>query len=354
MDEALRDKAMREFGSKRNKLLCATAATAMLALAGCGSPQSANTMSLYGKDTDEDTRARVDRLVAYCQRLSKAGDFYLSSGMCARAHELDPTNPLPLFVMAENFERFDKNDHAIHAYQALLENQPKNSEASYRLAKLQLDEGYEHEALQTVQVALEHEPNEPRLMNVIGVIKDQQGDHDTAQFYYREALALQPDNVSISNNLGLSLALSGKGEQAVAVLNDVVDDPDATATSRHNLALAYAAAEADAEREAAEAAEVEVVEPEQESFDQESNVPEAPQESVAPRNLLSSIFRREGPAATQTAAVGAPLPLMTSSFAEQAGYGLVETGAVTGIEGWADVSVHAYAPGDRIARHESR
>ena len=134
---------MKEFGSKRNKLLCATAATAMLALAGCGSPQSANTMSLYGKDTDEDTRARVDRLVAYCQKLSKAGDFYLSSGMCARAHELDPTNPLPLFVMAENFERFDKNDHAIRAYQTLLDNQPKNSEASYRLAKIQLD--YERE-----------------------------------------------------------------------------------------------------------------------------------------------------------------------------------------------------------------
>ncbi len=74
-------------------------------------------------------------------------------------------------------------------------------------------------------------------MNVNGVIKDQQGDHDTAQFYYREALALQPDNVSISNNLGLSLALSGKGDQAVAVLNDVVDAPDATATSRHNLPL---------------------------------------------------------------------------------------------------------------------
>ncbi len=48
------------------------------------------------------------------------------------------------------------------------------------------------------------------------------------------------------------------------------------------------------------------------------------------------------------------MPLMTSSFAEQAGYGLVETGAVTGIDGWADVSVRAYRPGNRVARNESR
>ena len=87
---------MREFGSMRNRLLCATAATAMLALAGCGSPQSAGTMDgLYGKDTDEDTRARVDRLVAYCQKLSKAGDYYMSAGMCARAHELDRKSAAP-------------------------------------------------------------------------------------------------------------------------------------------------------------------------------------------------------------------------------------------------------------------
>ena len=351
---------MRQFGSMRNRLLCATAATAMLALAGCGSQQSANTASLYGKDTDEDTRARVDRLVAYCQKIAKGGDVYLSAGMCARAHELDPTNPFPLMVMAENFEKFDQNDRAIQAYLAVLETHPKETEASYRLAKLQLEEGYDHEALQTVQVALEHTPNDSRLMNVVGVIKDQQGDHDTAQFYYREALALDPENVPISNNLGLSLALSGKGNEAVALLNDVVDSPDATATSRHNLALAYAAADADAERAAAEAAEMETDDGEADDMDQQSGNPDAPQDSetpqdaVAPRNLLSSIFRRESPSEVQTASVGAPLPLMTSSFAEQSGYGLLETGAVTGIEGWADVSVRSYAPGNRIAQDESR
>jgi len=75
---------------------------------------------------------------------------------------------------------------------------------------------------------------------------------------------------------------------------------------------------------------------------------------VAPRNLLSSIFRREGPTQVQTASVGAPLPLMTSSFVERSGYGSLETGAVTGIEGWGQVSVRSYAPGNRIARDESR
>lgn len=231
-------------GSRRTGLLTVLGSAMLLALSACGVPKTQESMNIHGASVDEDTRARVDRLVSYCQKLSEGGNFYLSAGMCQRAHDLDPTNPLPLMVMAENFEKHEKFDEALQAYSVVLENHPKNVTAAQKLSKLQLARGYDHAALRTLQDALVHNPNDPKLLNTIGVVKDQQGDHETAQFYYRESLAQNPDNVSVANNLGLSLALSGQPEEAVRILNDVVDDPAAPPTSRSNLALAYAAVDA--------------------------------------------------------------------------------------------------------------
>ncbi|MDX1400931.1 MAG: tetratricopeptide repeat protein [Kiloniellales bacterium] len=239
-------------GSRRTGLLTALGGAMLLALSACGAPQSQDTMNIHGQNVDEDTRARVDRLVSYCQRLSDAGNFYLSAGMCKRAHDLDPTNPLPLMIMAQNFERYERHEDALQAYGVVLENHPQSVEAAYSLSKLQLAQGYDKQALKTLQASLTHNPNEPKLLNIIGVISDQQGDHEMAQFYYREALAQQPENMSVSNNLGLSLALSGQADEAVRILNDVVASPSAPSTSHSNLALAYAAAEAEAELSTAE------------------------------------------------------------------------------------------------------
>ena len=137
---------MKRVANNRNRLMSAVAAAALVALTGCGVQQTGEAMNIHGADTDEATRARVDRLVAYCQKLSKAGEFYLAAGMCGKAHDLDPTNPLPLLVMADNFEVSGDREQAMTAYRSILERYPQNAEAGYRLAKLELAEGYEFEA----------------------------------------------------------------------------------------------------------------------------------------------------------------------------------------------------------------
>ena len=232
--------------SRRRGLNTVLGGVMALVLGACGVPTTHDSVNIYGNNTDEAKRARVDRLVNYCQKLSNSGNFYLSAGMCARAHDLDPTNPLPLLIMAENFVRYERPDDAMRAYSVAMESHPESIEAAYGLSKLQLAHGYENEALRTLQKSMKYNPNDPGLLNIVGIIKDQQGDHQIAQFYYREALAQDPKNLSVSNNLGLSLALSGQGSEAVRILNQVVADPNAPSTSQGNLALAYAAAEADA------------------------------------------------------------------------------------------------------------
>ena len=68
------------------------------------------------------------------------------------------------------------------------------------------------------------------------------GRHGDAQESYRRALAASPGLVAANNNLGMSLLLSGRAADAVAVLEPLASRPDAPARVRNNLAVAQAAA----------------------------------------------------------------------------------------------------------------
>ena len=202
---------MMKSSSRKPNLRNAVAATTLLLLGACSTAQVAEeaSMNIYGPETDEATRSRIDRLTKYCSKLSSGKNINLANGLCVRAHDLDPSNPLPLMILADNFQKVGENEKAIQSYRTILINHPANAEVSYRLGKLQASLGRDAEAMETLVAGLEHSPKEPRLLNVIGVLKDQEGDHSTAQFYYRESLTEDPNNVSVENNLGLSLALSG-------------------------------------------------------------------------------------------------------------------------------------------------
>jgi Flp pilus assembly protein TadD len=72
--------------------------------------------------------------------------------------------------------------------------------------------------------------------------------HDEAQIFYRRALQIDPDDRTVRNNFGLSLALSGRREEAVAVLRKLVSEPDALPRYRENLAYALSRRSAPASR----------------------------------------------------------------------------------------------------------
>jgi Flp pilus assembly protein TadD len=74
----------------------------------------------------------------------------------------------------------------------------------------------------------------------LAVAYDTQGFSDQAIEAYKRADALSPDNPAILNNMGLSQALSGHLNQALATLNHAADLPNATAQVRQNLALLLA------------------------------------------------------------------------------------------------------------------
>lgn len=229
--------------SFKNQLRSAAAATALLVLSGCTGMATQSSMNMYGPETDETTQARVDRLMRYCEKLSKSGDYNLAVGLCARAHDIDPSNPLPLMLAADTYRKAGDLKNEALAYEKILDVRPNTVEAQYRLGKVQMDLGDNAGAMETLSAALVNEPTDTRILNTIGVIYDQTGQHDAAQAHYREALATDPENLSVASNLGLSLALSGRRDEAINLLNKVVANPEAAPVSHYNLALAYASPE---------------------------------------------------------------------------------------------------------------
>lgn len=217
---------------------------AVLALAGftvgCASSQSYQAGMTAPAGYGKDPASRAERLLQYCDRLVEKDELVTALGLCARAHEVDPENPETLMKVAGILKKMNRREAAAETYGALLAQHPRHQEARYSLGKLYMETG--ETALASIQFnhAMRDFPEDPRAYNALGILRDQEGEHETAQGLYRLALERDPGNTSVRNNLGLSLALNGKRDEAIDVLAELAVDPTANQTTLRNLEAAYA------------------------------------------------------------------------------------------------------------------
>jgi len=261
-DELNRNGAMKSKRSLRFFSNTLTAAGLVLAVSACS--------TVYQDDWDQTTDVpdlnqptqRSEALLAYCKRLHDRGDLNLAAGICNRAHEISPTDPAPLIELARVMEDMEMTQSAEEAYRAALLLDPGHNDALYGLGKIYIDQQRYDLAMEPLQAAAAQDTDDPRIYNALGVIMDQQGQHADAQAYYREGLEHSPRNVSLRNNLGLSMVLDGQPEEGLAMLRDVAAEPAAGATTGRNLEMAsQIAAQSVAAKANATMSELESAEP---------------------------------------------------------------------------------------------
>jgi Flp pilus assembly protein TadD len=97
-------------------------------------------------------------------------------------------------------------------------------------------------AEQQIDSALRADPGDYRALNLLGVSLDLQGRHAEAQANYRRGIELAPDYASLRSNFGLSLAITGPPQEAIAQLSPIAGSTRADARIRQNLAFAFAMA----------------------------------------------------------------------------------------------------------------
>jgi Flp pilus assembly protein TadD len=228
-------KSKRSLRSFSNTL---TAAGLALAVSACS--------TVYQDDWNQATDVpdlnqpaqRSQALLDYCKNLRSRGDLNLAAGICNRAHEINPTDPAPLIELARVLEELEMTASAEEAYRAALLLDPQQTNALYGLGKIYIDQRRYDMAVGPLEAAAEVQSDDPRIYNALGVIMDQQGQHADAQAYYKQGLAHSPRNVSLRNNLGLSMVLDGQPEAGLAMLRDVAAEPASGATAGHNLEMA--------------------------------------------------------------------------------------------------------------------
>lgn len=118
--------------------------------------------------------------------------------------------------------------------------QPNNGELLKELGNGYIAAGQPKEAITAYERAIAAMPDDPRAYNGKAVALDMMEKYGAAQEYYAQALAHAGEDTDyIHNNQALSLIMLGKYEEAIALLETLVEKADVTPTMRQNLALAY-------------------------------------------------------------------------------------------------------------------
>lgn len=197
-------------------------------LAGCADNAKPNAAEALTPDT----------MMRLADTTRQAGDLGQAAALYQRVAQLDPKNPKPLLALGGIYAQLQMPKDAAQAWAAALNLDPKNAAALRGLANAQIQTGDTAGAITNLQAAQAIQPDW-RNDNSLGVAYDMSGDHAAAQKAYKEGLALDANNLQLTNNLGLSLALSGSYDQAIPLLEASARDPRSTPRMRQNLALAY-------------------------------------------------------------------------------------------------------------------
>jgi Flp pilus assembly protein TadD len=139
---------------------------------------------------------------------------------------------------ADSLEKLGQVDQQFEVLRTISQNNPDNAKFQIHFAKKLLSSGQSEEAVKVLE-KMASNTNDWKILSALGSAYDQQGEHVSARMSYEKALALQPKEISVLNNLGMSYALEGNLKQAESTLRQALALPESKALPRirQNLAL---------------------------------------------------------------------------------------------------------------------
>jgi Flp pilus assembly protein TadD len=211
----------------------------LLAAAGCEPvPFHLDPLSVNGRDGGGSSPS-YDALMRIATAARSGGDDANAVAIFRRAAEIQPGAAAPFVGLGDTLIATGAVNEAILAYNSALARDGSNLSAELGLARAYLQTGRPELAQVPLSRALADNPNDPRLMVLLGLTQDVEGRHQQAQAYYRQGLRQAPSDPALTVNLALSLALSGNYPNAIAVLQPVAMAPGGSAQERQTLALIY-------------------------------------------------------------------------------------------------------------------
>src|SRR5262245_59089167 len=169
-----------------------------LLLSGCGdAPIRIDPFATDGRDGG-GAAIGYDALMRIGAAAHAGGDLANAISIFRRAAAAEPTNPAPLVAVANTLVEAGTIDEAIVAYNSALQRAPRDQEALRGLARAYLKTGRPELAGKPLAAALEDIPDDPKLLQLMGVTDDFIGQHREAQARYRRGLELRPGDAALS------------------------------------------------------------------------------------------------------------------------------------------------------------
>ncbi|HIJ61935.1 MAG TPA: tetratricopeptide repeat protein [Rhodospirillaceae bacterium] len=204
----------------------------ILALMGCALPDQRQASGTVVESTALSAAMSAEAVSDFRSAASNWDILY-------RQHPDDPAFALKL---ARALRYSGQVQPSIDTAASFLDRHPANPALLAELGKDYLAGDRLGLAVRVLRQAAEAAPGDWEPLSALAVALDYQHAYGEAQQVYARALVLAPDNPVLLNNLGLSLAEAGDLKKAEATLSKAVDQPKATAQVRQNLALIKALA----------------------------------------------------------------------------------------------------------------
>lgn len=169
----------------------------------------------------------------------EGGDLGTAVSVYRRAATIDTAAAAPYVAAGNTLLEMGQFNEAILAYNSALARDEHDREALRGLARGYLMSGKPALAGQPLAVGYRDNPDDPKLLQLVGVADDFVGRHEEAQARYRRGLELAPRDPALSLDLALSLALSGNYPEAIGILRPVATAGTASPWERQTLALIY-------------------------------------------------------------------------------------------------------------------
>lgn len=152
----------------------------------------------------------------------------------------DPANVDALEHEGDAYYALNRCPAAQAAYQLALKQNPTATEAQTGIGRCFLKTD-PHMAELAFEQAVQDDPGNANALNDLGIARDLQGNFAGAVDPYQRALLANPALTAAEVNLGLSLALSGNGPEALQYLGPLATSPQATPKIREDYAAALVA-----------------------------------------------------------------------------------------------------------------
>ena len=154
----------------------------------------------------------------------------------AGAYSKNPHDPRMALGYSRALKAIGSKDQALEVLKTAYQTSP-TGELAGELGRLALDMGRLDIAKATLQVAEAQGVRDWKTLSAQGTLRAKQGHNAEAEQYYLAALQLQPDAVSVINNLALAFALDNKVDKAEDLLRNAVKNGHEDKRVRQNLAL---------------------------------------------------------------------------------------------------------------------